>query len=57
VRALWIGIWVDYDVDGDRLCVTLMHGGQIPLPPLAPFERILLGMETDEDDLQLHHLS
>jgi len=24
-RALWIGIWVEYDVDGDRLQVTLMH--------------------------------
>lgn len=28
----WAGIWVDYDIEGDRLAVTIMHGGRRPRP-------------------------
>lgn len=37
-RALWIGIWVDYDIDADRLTATIMHGGQIPEPARTHME-------------------
>lgn len=57
VRALWIGIWVDYDVNGDLLSVTLMHGGQIQPRLLAPFEKVLVELKTGEEDTSTHPLS
>lgn len=25
--SAWVGIWIDYDIDGDRLKATIIHGG------------------------------
>lgn len=26
-RSVWVGIWIDYDIEGDSLTATIVHGG------------------------------
>lgn len=50
-RALWIGIWIDYDIDAGRLSATIIHGGQIPLPPRSRVELAVFAHQDPDHPL------
>ncbi len=48
-RAAWVGLWIDYDIEGDRLVARIMHGGPMPAPSTSTIALPSDGM----DDLDL----